>query len=235
MATTPARAPQHPHGESHRRNYTLVLPPHLDGASMACSTSYGKRTIGWTISEPGEWHRNRYSMAWLEVAEREPWRGEPLWLSAWRRPIDTTLAREPFTPRARDLIATEVIPPIARYGFDRLWTELHRRAGRSDPEAVERARKAMDAQIRRAEAELEWHRLTAELHDMHADGLTTLEPLPRTHERRETRVAVVPRYRGDTPIQPVVARVLIDGDHIGWITDHGHLIPLDDILQDTTP
>lgn len=216
----------------------LTLPAALDGAAVSCGTSYGKRTITWTIAEPGEWHRNRFSMAWLEVSEREPWRGEPLWLHASRRPVDSTLSREPFTDRARDLISAEVLPGIARYGFSRLWTELHRRAGRSDPEAVERARKAMEAQIRRAEAELEWHRLTAELHDMHADGLTTLEPLrtgmARTvAQRDERRVAVVPRYRGDSSVQPVVARVLVDGEQVGWVTDHGHLIPLEDVLRGT--
>lgn len=211
----------------------LTLPHRLDGAAMSCGTSYGKRTISWTIAEPGEWHRNRFSMAWLEVSEREPWRGEPLWLSAYRRPVDSTLAREPFTDRAREQLAAEILPSIARYGFSRLWVDLHRQAGRSDPAAVDRARQAMEAQIRRAEAELEWHRLTAELHDMHADGLTDLDPLPRSHERRETRVAVVPRYRGDSPVQPVVARVLVDGEQVGWVTDHGHLVPLEDVLRGT--
>lgn len=237
MPLEPTRAPQQPHGESHRCS-SLRLPPQLDNAPMSCGTSYGKRVVSWTITEPGEWHRNRFSMAWLEVSEREPWRGEPLWLHASRRPVDSTLAREPFTARARDLISAEVLPGIARYGFSRLWTELHRRAGRSDPEAVERARAAMEAQIRRAEAELEWHRLTAELHDMHADGLTTLEPLrtgmARTvAQRDERRVAVVPRYRGDSSVQPVVARVLVDGEQVGWVTDHGHLIPLEDVLRGT--
>lgn len=212
----------------------LLLPPRLDGAAMSCGTSYGKRTISWTVAKAGEWHRNRFSMAWLEVSEREPWRGEPLWLSAYRRPVDSTLAREPFTDRAREQLSSEILPWVARYGFSRLWTDLHRRAGRSDPAALDRARQAMEAQVQRAAAELAWHRLATELADMHADGLTDLDPLPRSHDRRQPRVAVVPRYRGDAPVQPVAARVLVDGDQVGWVTDHGQLVPLEDVLRGTS-
>lgn len=199
---------------------TLALPSPLAGATACAGTSYGKRSINWTISEPGEWHRNRYSMAWVEVTEREPWKGEPLSLWPTRRPPDATLARESFTEKARAAIQAEVLPIISRYGFSRLWVDLHRVRRTAD----------MDTAVNRAAAELDWHRQQRDLHEMHQAG--DIEFVPLAIERgREQRVAVVPRYRGDSSTNAVHARAIVHGEQVGWITDHGDLIPLEDVLR----
>lgn len=63
----------------------LVLPEPFASAPASAHTEYGKRVVTWTLSDPGEIARNGYQIAWVDITEREPWKGEPLWVSATRR------------------------------------------------------------------------------------------------------------------------------------------------------
>lgn len=203
---------------------TLALPDEMAHADMYAGAEYGRRVVAWTLRDPGSWYRCTYSIAWLTVTEREAWRGEPLSLTTQRRIGDNT-ERVPFTDKARQAIAADLLPRIARYGFDRLWLEGHRAREGDGSGSLARS-----AEARREAA---WWEMQAVLAQMHADGLLTFRPLPQADGYgREQRVRVVPAYRGGSGTEPVTARVVgPDGDEIGWVTTGYSLAPNASILE----
>lgn len=152
-----------------------------------------------------------------------PFRNEPLRLSVERR-VEMERPREGFTDSARSALINTVLPAVARYGFDRLWMELHRDKARGSH---------VTRDVERAEAVLRWQRDRETLTQMDADGLVEFdrvgfhEGTAFTVEQRDSpglQRAVA--YDGTVCWQRVISRAVVDGDHVGWLDDHGRLIPL---------
>jgi hypothetical protein len=189
-------------------------------------SSYGKRQLSWSIDQPGEIARNQFAYAWFDVTEREPWKGEPLWLSATRRmPTDTT-ARTSFTDKGREAVAALVLPVIARYGFTRAWIDAHGQRGNpaADRDAADEARR-----------HAAWWTQKAELAEWHAEGLLSFRPVdpdPKSYASRYPTVKVVPRWHGGSPWEEVTAEALMDGERVGWITKDAQLVPDQSILTE---
>lgn len=201
---------------------TLNLPGPLATARAGAHQEYSRRTISWTLPDAGTWHLCRYEMAWVTVTEEVPWKGEPLSLWAHRR-TSSNGARESFTDKARKAIAAEVIPVVARYGFNCLWVELHRLKSTDGPRA----------RAEQAAAEAVWWRQSADLHDMHALGLVEFVPVTDADrgERRDLTVKVVPEYHGQGHHLPVAARAMVHGEQVGWMTTSAQLIPMSTVLR----
>lgn len=199
-----------------RRWSGLDLPEPLDSAPIGAHVTYGRREVSWgPIYGPGEIERNRYAMAWFDVTEDRPWVGDRLRLTGQRR-TDETYARHAFTEKARAALEARVLPQIARYGFDRLWMEV-RTAHAAN--GIEGARRAAEE----AEKDAAWLRALADLHEMHASGLTEIVRLPL--DAWET-VRIVPTYRGGPTSAKAAARVLLDGGLVGFLTSEGGLVPV---------
>lgn len=199
-------------------DFRLSLPPPLLEAKPSAHVEYGRRAICWSLTEPGSWHLCRYNMAWLDVSEREPWAGEPLHLSATRR-LHYESPRDSFTDKSRTLIAAELLPLVARYGFSRLWVELHRT--KTTEHHVSRAEQAR--------AEAQWWQQRSDLNEMHMLGVVDFRPVRPDDGRREVTVKVVPEH-GSMSYEPVMAAALVDGDQVGWMTRGGQLIPMATVL-----
>lgn len=199
----------------------LVLPGPLTGAEPGAWFEYNCRVVSWTVPTPGVWHRNSWVFAWFEVKERNAWYGDALWFGGQRRHGDITSIRTGFTDRGREAMSREVLPVIARYGFDRLWMELRQ---------VKAAAERFDRPIREAEAAVEWWRMKQDLAGWMAAGDLTFEPV---RDAREHRIRVCCSYR-QYDYKAAGARAMLDGAHVGWMTRDGELVPKDAILDTTT-
>lgn len=201
---------------------TLVLPAPFTGCEIGAHLEHGRRQLTWRIEGPGQLARNGFEMAWFDVAERDPFRGEPLWLSATRRPLgQESYGRQGFTDRGREHVAHLVLPVIARYGFDRAWSEAHQA----------KAHKIIDS-AKAGEAEAlwvaEWWRAQADLAHMLADGALRFRACEQGLGRWPT-VAVMDRA-GRRDRRDVVAAALLDGEQVGWMTRHGDLVPMENMI-----
>lgn len=198
-------------------NDLLVPDPFADLVPVA-HLSRGRRAISWTVVNPGTVHRCRFDTLWVTIEERQPWRGEPLWLSVARRVGQK--GREPLTEKARSALESELVPAVARYGFDALWSELHR-AGIS---------RCDDRLLAEAQARLVWEETRRDLVDMYRSGMLDTKPVSRDPSVRWPTVTVVDgqhrRVRAD-----VAASLVADHTQVGWLTVNGAVVPLDDILN----
>ena len=173
--------------------------------------------------------RNQLTWAHVQVAEREAWRGEPLHLSAQRRQ-GSSYVRDSFTAAGRDAMEADLIPRIARYGFDRLWNEMQSASCR-DGSSADRARRAQ------AEAErvARWHADTAVVIDLLGDGQLDVRGIPprtahTTTERDARRVAYVDAS-GRPAVGEHIADLYLDGELVGHLLPDGTPIPLDHDIQ----
>ncbi len=208
------------------------LPDYLASAPAGASVQHRRRYIYWTLTEPGRIHRNDFHWAHLTVTERTPWSGEPLWLGAGRRSSASSAVRQSFTDMARAAMHAEIVPAVARYGFDRLWTELTRTPTTYRSPATARAE--ADEAARTAE----WWRLKAELVEMHQAGVVEFEAVPQDETRYGQRghmVRVARAHQSRFTTEYPAARALVDGVQVGWVLDTADLVPLDDVLRSPTP
>lgn len=207
---------------------TLTLPAPFDTVTPGPYFDYGKRTVCWSLRTPGVLHRNQFSMAWFDITERVPFKGEPLWLSATRRPPDANHARVSFTDSARAALARQLLPVVARYGFDRWWTELHqaKTAAMADGNNLGRTH---------AVKVVEWYDVQAELVAMHADGMLEMRPLTveqatRAHGNGYT--VDIPQSRGTTTCsQRAGGSLWLNGEQVGWLGTDGTLLPPQGLLR----
>jgi hypothetical protein len=207
---------------------TFEAPAPLDQATdVGAWVNSGRRQIVWTILTPGTFARNGFAMAWVTVTEELPFRGEPLTVTAERR-VDGDGPRGWFTEAGMKALRATVLPAVARYGFDRLWTELNRNRHGAD----------VDRTIREAEAKLVWYRDRKALVEMHEAGLVTFdrqgfhEGLATTVAERDTPgIQRTVEYEGRLGWTHVMARAVVDGEQVGWMDTGGGLIPMGDVLD----
>lgn len=190
----------------------------IDLDRPAAHVAHGNRLLAWSLTDPGQIHRNRYARAWVQVIERQPMRGEPLTLWMARRPA-VDRGREPFTDACVDACRREVLPRLARDFGDR-WEAAHRAAAAGD------WRTAADDAIRIAA----WYARAADLADLYATGHATLRP-PAPDDGDRSAFIGPPQVsirspRGGTELVTRVADVWADGEHVGWLTERG-IAPLD--------
>jgi hypothetical protein len=201
----------------------LDLPEPFASAEVGAEVEYSHRKVGWTLYGPGDIHRNRYEIAWVEIREDRPWRGEPLYLSATRRPPGTSYSRVSFTDKARDQLHAELVPVVARYGFTRLWSELH-------------AAKATAVRDRSAAAEARriarWWDTKGDLAEMERDGVLEFRPLRVEPYDRTPRQRMPAQNPSGMTWEEVTAEALHDGHRVGWVTRTGVVIPDGSILEE---
>lgn len=193
---------------------TLELPDPYNTAELGAWVEYGKRKVCLTLKDPGSLYRCRYIMAWLDVTEREPWRGEPLSVWGSRRPTDDkSWSRVGFTDTARKSIETEILPLVSRYGFERWWLEVHRAT------KGEQMQTESTSAIVEAEKILTYHRRRAELGELWSADLVEIVPVTTRatveelgYDMRWSRV-------------DVAARLMFGNDHLGWMSREGKLLP----------
>jgi hypothetical protein len=203
----------------------LTLPAPFDTAAPYAALEYGHRCVSLTLHQPGTIARNQYAIAWITVRELQPWRGEPLQvLTERRRTMDAQ--RESFTTAGRQAVAAMLLPAIARYGFDRWWTDNHRRKIEDHDRCADQAGAA-----RRAAA---WWDQRAMITRGYAERYLDTRPIPAYElaGRRELTQRIV-AADGRLIREPVIARIVMasDGEPVGWMTKAGDLIPDDRILE----
>lgn len=200
----------------------IELPAPYADATATASTQHWRRRVSWTLYEPGELHRNKYAYAWVEVAEREPWKGEPLRVIAQRR-LTANGQRSGFTDLATKAIAAELLPIIQRYGFTRLWLETRQAKAYREINAA-------TGNAERLTRETAWWKQKAELAELEADGVLDFRPIvPPPGERLERIENLDSTGRYDQSRKAAEARCM--GELVGYMTDTGELLPPDDVLK----
>lgn len=204
---------------------TLRLPDYLADASQGAWVEYTKRTVTFQLLLPGRIYRNDFDTAYFAVREQTPWRGEPLSLiTAQRTQKRNGGSRESFTGAACDRIREDLVPTIARYGFDRLWQELYRdrmlaNADKREQDAAERQRIA------------DWWRQLGYLHDVIAIGVAQLRPRPPVDPTKHAqRVPVLQRDMRPT-YETVACDIYVEGELVGYFTTGGTAVPLPSVLE----
>ncbi len=186
----------------------------IDIDQPAARAHGGKRALTWTVHGPDELHRCRFDIAWIEVTEREPMRGEPLQLALYRR-TDRDQPRGPFTDACRAAAKAEIMPLLAR-NFGERWEAAHRPSAASN---------WLNASAD-AHARARWFDRANELSEMYAAGMATL----RTPELDDTdrargfvrppEVTILSEYSRTERVQRI-ADVWLDGEHVGYLTARG--------------
>ena len=200
------------------------LPAPLTDQVPGAWVEHGRRKLSWGPLPGGELFRNRFTMLWVDVAERTvAWSGEAdVWPTRRR---DDSLPREGFTDAGRKAFARHLLPTIHRIGFDQLWRAAlaHRSATSGD----------FTRQAERHRAIARWWDAKGELAHLNAQGLVRFEPDTNADDRGRGTAVLTSRDHARTERQPVMARALVDGEHVGWLTDHADLIPLSLDLERT--
>lgn len=207
---------------------SFVAPAWLDPeVTPHGTTSSGRRVITWTlpIVEGRKILGNLAAWAHFTVEETSNYSGEAGRAYGQRVTVWTGGSRDNFTDAASKRIRTDLISAVNRYGFERLWNELHRAAA----DKVAESHRDQAAQARRA---ADWWDRQAWLVEMESLGLLVHEPIHRDLNTRETRVSVASAhspYGRDSA--PVIARLFLDGEQVGWVTIDHTVVPDDAILR----
>lgn len=201
-----------------------ALPAPFDTLHWAASIEHGRRMV--YTRQPlagGELARNQFVTAWFEITEWNPWKGEPLHLTATRR-TGESYARQGFTDTGRERLARIVLPAVTRYGFDRWWNELHRNLRVSIADC--------DREAGRIANVAEWWRLRADLASMHAAGDIELRGVEHDWRYPHPTTLLADTY-GRCERVDIAAEAWCRGERVGWLTSRGELVPPADLLGHT--
>jgi hypothetical protein len=201
----------------------LQLPAPFDMAELGAGLESGQRYVSWTLTRPTTLYRNRFFLAVIEIIEGELWRGEPLRLSADRW-ANKRADRAPFTAAGRDDLQRLLVPPVARYGFSRLWTRVH---GEHQYLKVDDARAAVDAAL----CEATWWEAVAVLRELHAGGHLAFRPLRHVDGQPRRQLVAHHRRRSSPTYDEVVGEAFHGGEHVGWLTVDGLVVPDGSLLE----
>lgn len=203
---------------------TLELPAYLDGAEVFAGAYSSGRQITWTLKldEDRKVLGNKAAWAWFTVQEVREHANEADRAYGQRRITDHG-ERLGFTDAAAARIRTDLLSAVNRYGFDRLFRELH---AKGDDDRTDTAF-SNAAKARRA---AEWWDQQAWL--IQINDLLVREPLPNGLNDRAVmqQIASPDRPYGDG-YATVISRLLLDGEHVGWVTTDHTLIPNESILK----
>lgn len=214
------------------------LTPYEMDHSRYAGLSHGRRTLSFTIEAPEggapDLYRNAWGWAYFEVTEQVFGKGEPLRLSRTGRRESARVGMDrEFTATARASIERDLIQWIARVGFDTLWHQFRQErvnANRLPGGTSEADRIRQEAVLHQRAAR--WYEDQADVVDLYATGALGVTYLPPrtdfTVAEREARiVTAMTRSDGGRPGRvTVVATLHADGEHVGYITDGGDIIPL---------
>lgn len=204
---------------------TLELPAPLTGCQPGAWISYGKRKLTFQVNEPGRFARNDYASLYVEVIEREPFKGEPLYVTAQRTEARNGYVRRSLTDAAHKALSAALLPAVARYGFSRAWQDAYAHRMAKEPGGA-----VWEQQ--RLQAEARWWSQFAELADMMALGLVELVPVERDFTQRTPSVTVLPVYGHRPPShEAIYAEAHVGGEVVGYLTIEGHLVPPDAELR----
>lgn len=206
----------------------LVLPEPFNTASRGAWTSYGKRKLTLQVTEPGRFARNDFTTLYVEVVEREPFKGEPLYAYGQRTTEGGGHVRRSLTDAAHKALDRELLPPIQRYGFHQAWLDAY---------GLRMAREAVGAEWeqQRAEAERRWWADYETLAQMMADGMVELLPVEHDDRYHRQTVAKLAVYgHRPTAWEAIAAEARVDGEHVGYFTEEGSLLPLGHHLDATS-
>lgn len=183
--------------------------PDFAGVSRGC------RVLSWTLPGPGSLARNSYEMAWVEITEERPFKGEPLRVWFTRRRGET-YSRESFTDAGRLALKADLMPYIAR-AFGEIWSTHS--AKRNGAESARLAAEKMAAYST-------WWEHHAALMDAYAQGVVDLRPTPPTPiGQHPFKIRVLNTYRLDGDYEEVMAEAMMGGERVGWMTTSGLLAP----------
>lgn len=214
----------------------LELPAPFDAASRGAWVEYGKRKLTLFITEPGRFARNDFTTLYIEVVERLPYKGEPLYVHGHRTEARNGHARRPITDAAARAATEALLPPIQRYGFSRAWADAY--AARCAKEAEGSA-----WEVARAQAEASWWAQQRDLSQMMADGLLELRPTAETlavetrlnrDDLRRLHITRLASYGQQPYHERIAAEALLGDEVVGYMTNEGHLVPPDDVLAATS-
>ena len=192
----------------------LVLPePFTIEAAGASIARTGRRSIGWTFHDVGKIEGNGYAWGHVQVTEDHAFRSEPLRPSGQRR-LTPNGDRTQWTDRALSRLQTTLVLPIQRYGFTRLWEDLHQQAH------APRVRGAEEQQQRALQL-ARWWEAKAELDALYAQGLLEV----RTLTDRDARVVDCPAVWTRYERTNTVATLRMGDEVLGWLTDQGDTCP----------
>lgn len=206
-----------------------VAPPDWADAHAGAGRHNGRRrSISWCIGDlQGPIlmaHRCRYNRAHIEVNEGNPgasgWAGEATRVHATRTVVTPSVdERGPFTDKARTAIEHEVLGPINRYGFDRLWQQVYRGTHRADADAA-----VLGAARLRERAT--WWDECSEVRTMVENSVGAIEHIRSAdldgYGRHPTCRPPAP-YRG---AEEIAAYVVVDGERVGVMVMSGDVFPL---------
>ncbi len=201
---------------------TFTAPPWLDGARTSASFEYGRRQVCWQLELPDPetktLHRCRYMALFVTVSERVAMKGEPLWLRVQRRETDLSPWKS-LTEAASKAASAELLPAVARYGFGRLWDEVHRQSrGYSMPDA--------STHVAELEAEAAWWRRRGEVQADYLAGMFDVVPVKPANGGSRLPGVSIPYHPHERPRwEHVVADLVLDGEVVGHLTDHAHVVP----------
>lgn len=148
---------------------TFVTPDILGpNPTLTAGIEYGKRSLWWTQLEAGKIGQCRYHHLWVQVAEDRMLAGEATQCVSRRR-ASADWARGPLTPAAATLVRSTLLHAVNAYGFDRLWTEVHRQNDRS----VEGARSTVEATRR----QLAWAEAVLAVRELYEFGVLDMRPV----------------------------------------------------------
>jgi hypothetical protein len=199
------------------------FPAPFDAGALDAVLSHGQRKIVLVVESdtPARVFHNAYDRIIVTFHEEgQLWSGECRWIWVERHvPGTTSYVTTGFTDKGRKATMAALVPVLNRYGFDRLWRELFDPRSRYDDH---------QGRARLLRAMADWHVEREELEAMHAEGRVELQPYRPEGYGREYKIRVPTRWgNSDWDWQDVVAKALIDGEHVGWLTKGGDLVPDD--------
>ena len=194
---------------------TSTVAPY-SAAKWAATMNRGCRGLLAELLVPGELHRNSYARAWFVVDEKQPWSGYLGRVMCYRR-LTVNGPRETFTGPAASKVNDEW-PPVmaARGGFGALWMVTHQAQTKRPTPEVDTARDALD-----------WLNRQSQVVDMWATGQLIISPCQNTNNGA-VRSSGFPSQNHFSPDRAKpAARLLLDGNQVGWLTEHGEIVPLE--------
>lgn len=194
-------------------------PAPFTGITPHAHASSGRRSLTWTlhVKDGATFARNQFVWLWCSLTEDRAMSGEGVRFQAERRTVDLA-QRSYLTDGARDTLHNTLSAAVARYGFDRLWSELA---------AADLARNSTHrAQAVLADRRAAWWREAADLVELWAADRLDFKPVEQDPTGRPHRGVRTPGDRGNSRETPLASATL-NGECVGWLLPQSGVVPGD--------